>query len=141
TACLLNDTAAMLSPTTKKIVFVTDSVYINQINNKEKTGIDLTLNHFTPNSFHFVYSAKANTFLVLNQNRYPFWQITIDGQKTPIVPVNSSFMGVAIPAGKHLLHFDFKANHILIALYINLFIIFLFIFFVAFRKKLAPHSR
>ncbi|HEY8897904.1 MAG TPA: YfhO family protein, partial [Niastella sp.] len=135
TACNLNDTAAQHSITTKKIVFVTDSNYINQINHNAGNSIDLSFSQFTPNSFHFTCNAKGNTFLVLSQNRYPFWQATIDGKKNSIIPVNGSFMGVAIPAGKHSLHFDFKANHLVVAFIISLVTMFLLLIFLAFKKK------
>lgn len=131
TACNLHDRAAILSPTTKKIAFVTDSTWINKINHNAGNSVDLSLNHFTPNSFHFTYNSNANTFLVLCQSRYPFWQATIDGKKAPIITVNSSFMGVSVPAGKHSLHFDFRANHILIAFIISLTITFLLLIFIA----------
>jgi hypothetical protein len=142
TACNLNDKAAMFSQTTKKIVFVTDSTYIDQINHNAGNSIDFSLNQFTPNSFHFTCNTKASTFLVLCQNRYPLWQATIDGKKTSIIPVNSSFMGISIPAGKHALHVDFRANHILIAFIVSLITIFLLLIFVAFtiKKRCNPHS-
>lgn len=134
TACMLHDKAAMFSQTNKKIAFVTDSTYINQINQNAGNSIDLSLNHFTPNSFHFTFNSKASTLLVLCQNRYPFWQATIDGKKTPIITVNSSFMGIGIPAGKHALHVDFRANHILIAFIVSLITIFLLLVYLALKN-------
>ncbi len=131
TACDLSDKAAMLSPTTKKIVFLTDSACINQINHNKGNKVKFTLDYFTPNAFHLTCNGADSTFLVLSQNRYPFWQASIDGKKIPIVTANSSFMGVAVPAGKHTLHFDFKANHILIAFIINLITILLLSIFLA----------
>jgi hypothetical protein len=134
TACNLNDKAAMFSQTTKKIAFVTDSTYINQINHNAGNSIDFSLNHFTPNSFHFTCNTKTSTFLVLCQNRYPFWQATVDGKKAPIITVNSSFMGIAIPAGKHSLHFDFKANHLLVAFIVSLITNFLLLVYLVLKN-------
>lgn len=137
TACNLTDTAAMLSQTTKKIVFITDSAYINQVNRNTGSHIDYSLDQFTPNSFHFTCNATDSTFLVLCQSQYPFWHATIDGKETQIVPVNSSFMGVTIPAGKHALHFDFRANYIIIASVISLVSTLLLFIYLAFtiRKR------
>jgi len=135
TACDLNDKAAMLSPATKKMVFLTDSAYIDQINQHAGNSIELSLHHFTPNSFHFTCNAKGNTFLVLCQNRYPFWQASIDGKQTPVVSVNSSFMGITVPTGNHTLQFEFKATHILIAYFFSLITTLLLLIFIVFNKK------
>lgn len=121
-----------LIPTTKKVVFVDDSFYIASIINQLKDNAVLSLSHFTPNAFHFTYSAKNNTVLVLNQNYYPLWQATIDGKTIPIIKVNSSFMGVAIPAGDHRLHFDFRADHIKVAFIISIITALLLFIYLAF---------
>jgi hypothetical protein len=120
TACDLKDKAAMHSHTNKKMVFLTDSTYINQINHNTGNKAAFSINHFTPNAFHLTCNAKDSTFLVLCQNRYPFWQASIDGKKTPIITTNISFMGIAIPPGEHTLRFDFRANHIKIGFIISL---------------------
>ena len=137
TACNLTDTMAKLSQTTKKIVFSADSACINQVNRNTGARIDYSLDEFTPNSFHFTCNAADSAFLVLCQSQYPFWHATIDGKETQIVPVNRSFMGVTIPAGKHTLHFDFKANHIIIAAIISFITTLLLLIYVAFtiRKR------
>ncbi|OQP61995.1 hypothetical protein A3860_30385 [Niastella vici] len=136
TACNLSDKAAMLAPATKKMVFLTDSASINQINHQAAGSVELSINTFTPNSFHFTCTAKDSTLLVLCQNRYPLWQASIDGKKTPIITANSSFMGITIPAGTHTLHVDFRARHILIAFIVNLAtLLFLSIFITLYIKK------
>lgn len=125
TACDVSDKTAMRSPTSKKMVFLTDSAYINKINRIAGNKAAFSINHFTPNAFHLTCNTKDSAFLVLSQNRYPFWQASIDGEKTPIITTNISFMGIAVPPGKHTMHFDFKATHILIAFVINLITILL----------------
>jgi hypothetical protein len=135
TACSLADNAAIRSPATKQMVFLTDSTYINQINHNAGSRVEFSITHFTPNAFHITCTAKDSTFLVLSQNKYPFWQASIDGKKTPIIAANSSFMGIAIPAGKHMVNFDFKANHILIAFIINLITILLLSIFLLLSIK------
>lgn len=143
TACNLTDTTAMLSQTTKKIVFITDSAYINQVNRNTGSHIDFSLDHFTPNSFHFTCNATDSTFLVLCQSQYPFWHAKIDGEETHIVPVNSSFMGITIPAGKHALHFDFRANYIIIASIVSLVSTLLLFIYLALtiRKRGSQQGR
>lgn len=135
TACNLSDQAAMLAPTTKKMVFLTDSACINQINQHAGNSIGFSLDHFTPNAFHFTYSAKDSTLLVLCQNRYPCWQASIDGKEIPIITANSSFMGITVPAGTHTLHVDFRARYILIAYIISLLAALLISIFIALNIK------
>jgi len=135
TACNLSDKAAMLAPSTKKMVFLTDSARINQINHNAASSVEFSLDHFTPNSFHFTCSAKDSTLLVLCQNRYPFWQASIDGIETSIITANSSFMGITIPPGTHTLQVEFRARHILIAFIINLLTILLLSLYIAFKKR------
>jgi hypothetical protein len=132
TAISVTHKLSSLIPTTKKIVFVDDSFYMALINNQLKYSVDLSLSHFTPNAFHFKYSAKNNTFLVLSQNYYPLWQAGIDGKEIPIVHVNSSFMGVAIPAGNHRLHFDLRADYIKAAFIMSITTSLLFFMYLAF---------
>jgi hypothetical protein len=141
TACNLTDTMAMLAQTTKKIVFITDSAYIDQVNRNTGSRIDFSLDHFTPNAFHFTCNATDSTFLVLCQSQYPFWHAKIDGKETQIVPVNSSFMGVTIPAGKHALHFDFRANYIIIASIISFGSTLLLFIYLAFSIKKRHSAR
>lgn len=141
TAFLLTNTPPLPTTSPQKIVFVEDSFQLNRINQQSKNKADVAITHFTPNAFHFTYNATGNAFLVLCQNRYPFWKASIDGQPATIIPVNTSFMGVAIPAGKHSLHFDFK-SHLISASYIfsvavalSLIIYFAFVITHNFRRK------
>jgi Bacterial membrane protein YfhO len=46
-------------------------------------------------------------FLVLSDVNYPGWQVWIDGQPTKIFQTNYVQRGVNIPAGKHLVRFEF----------------------------------
>jgi uncharacterized membrane protein YfhO len=49
----------------------------------------------------------APAFLVLSDVNYPGWHATIDGQPTAIVPTNYVQRGVKVPAGEHLVRFEF----------------------------------
>jgi hypothetical protein len=51
--------------------------------------------------------AAAPAFLVLSDVNYPGWRATIDGQITPIVQTNYVQRGVKVPAGEHLVRFEF----------------------------------
>jgi Bacterial membrane protein YfhO len=47
-------------------------------------------------------------FLILSDVNYPGWQVTIDGQSAPLLPVNYVQRGVQVPAGTHLVQFAFR---------------------------------
>ncbi len=54
-----------------------------------------------------ILTAKTNkdALLVLNEVFYPNWQVTVDGSREKIVPVNFLFRGVKISPGEHQLVF------------------------------------
>lgn len=59
-------------------------------------------------------------FLVLSQNYYHHWKVTIDREPGIIQKTNMSFMGAAIPAGKHTVTFRFLPANTIKALWIQL---------------------
>jgi hypothetical protein len=51
--------------------------------------------------------ASAPAFLVLSDVFYPGWRATIDGKRTPIFQTNYIQRGVKLPAGEHMVRFEF----------------------------------
>ncbi|MDP3735408.1 MAG: YfhO family protein [bacterium] len=51
---------------------------------------------------------KTPGFLVFSENNLPGWDASLDGVPLPIYRVNTVFMGVAIPRGKHELVFSYS---------------------------------
>jgi len=50
----------------------------------------------------------AAGFLVLNDNWHPWWFGTVDGKPADIYRANVLFRAIQVPAGKHLVRFEFK---------------------------------
>ena len=51
--------------------------------------------------------SESDAFLVLADNWYPDWHATIDGSPTRIHRTNHTFRGVRVPAGEHVVEFEF----------------------------------
>lgn len=52
-------------------------------------------------------TTENDKYLVLNQTYYPGWQVTIDGEGTPVFPVNFIFSAIKLPSGVHEIEFRF----------------------------------
>ncbi|MCB8822687.1 YfhO family protein [Microvirga rosea] len=46
--------------------------------------------------------------LVLHDVYYPGWEVTVDGERKPLLRANLLFRGVEIPAGRHRVEFNFR---------------------------------
>jgi hypothetical protein len=53
-------------------------------------------------------NSRAPAFLVSSDVYYPGWQATLDGAPTHLFRANYALRGVQIPAGPHVLRFDFS---------------------------------
>jgi hypothetical protein len=59
---------------------------------------------------------KAN-FLILSDKFYPGWTASVDGLKTPIFKANGCFRAVYVPAGGHLIQFDYEPLSLTVGFY------------------------
>lgn len=66
-----------------------------QILRYENTTVDVVIN------------APRPGFVVLNDVWHPWWAATVDGQPSAIRRANVMFRAVAVPAGRHLVQFEF----------------------------------
>ena len=51
--------------------------------------------------------AASPGYVVLNDPWHPWWFATVDGQSEPIVRANVVFRAVMVPAGRHVVRFEF----------------------------------
>lgn len=64
-------------------------------------------------------SASADAWLVLSDTYYPGWSATVDGQPTPLLRGDVLFRVVPIPAGDHIVTFQFDPTSIKLGLAIS----------------------
>ncbi|MBM3746925.1 MAG: YfhO family protein [Acidobacteria bacterium] len=54
--------------------------------------------------------AAAPAFLVTSETHYPGWRVRVDGREQPIYYTNVAFRGLAVPAGRHRVEFEFTPS-------------------------------
>jgi hypothetical protein len=59
--------------------------------------------------------------LVLADSWYPGWHATVDGQETPVFPVDGLFRGVQVPEGNHDVQFIYTSGSFRIGLLLSAF--------------------
>jgi hypothetical protein len=64
--------------------------------------------------------SRGDGLLVLSDNYYPGWRATIDGAEAPIVRANRTMRAVAVPAGTHVVLFEFKPGSFYASVYASL---------------------
>jgi Bacterial membrane protein YfhO len=64
--------------------------------------------------------ADGRRILVLSDVYYPGWVATIDGVNAPIHRVNHSFRGVSLPAGAHIVTFNYRPASFRYGVYLSM---------------------
>jgi hypothetical protein len=74
-------------------------------------------------------------FVVLTDTFYPGWQVTLNGQPTPIYQANLAFRAVAVKAGSHKISFSYQPRSVTIGLLISLITILAMVIWGGFLIK------
>ncbi len=104
-------------------------------NNDNQTGLVQILNS-SANTVKITTLSPQKSRLVLLDNYYPGWQATVDGTETEITLFETTFRQVEVPAGNHLITFEFKPKSFTTGLKITigtLLVIFLWLRVKLFR--------
>ncbi len=75
---------------------------------------------FTPQYWKIEVNSITPGFYSLFQNHYPRWEAMVDGKPVDIMTSNLSFIGIVIPAGKHIVELRYRVNDLRIAWMISL---------------------
>jgi hypothetical protein len=71
------------------------------------------------NSKIFAVNMEHDGFLIVNDVNYPGWRVRVDGKVKELLSANYLFQSVFVPAGKHLVEFEFRPPSFLIGLLIS----------------------
>lgn len=95
--------------------------------------------HLDDTSIEVQTSSVSPTFLVLSDIYYPGWKAMIDGNPTHIFQTNYVLRGVMVPAGRHIVRFEFRPGSFWLGAGISAMSLFLlgFLFF-RFPQKWRP---
>jgi hypothetical protein len=81
-----------------------------------KTSVD----HYAREAFTIETHSSTAAILDLAQVNYPGWQATIDGQPTPILRADLALSAVVVPAGDHVVSFQFQPTSVTIGAIVSL---------------------
>jgi len=65
-------------------------------------------------------SASGDTFVVMAQNFHKNWKAYVDGAETKIFQANGSLQGIDVPAGEHIIEFDYTPQKVYLGAGISL---------------------
>lgn len=73
-----------------------------------------------PEHREFVLDSSAGGDFVLIEQFYPGWRAFLDDRPAPIRPYSQAFQQVSVPAGRHRLHFEYRAHGLRLGALISL---------------------
>ncbi len=73
----------------------------------QTTADRATITHYSPERVVVETQSSAPAFLVLSDTAFPGWQARVDDQPAPLYTTNYLFRGVEVPAGSHIVTFDY----------------------------------
>jgi hypothetical protein len=99
----------------------------------EKNQSALEVKEFSTSVIRFSAHSNIDAPLVLMQNYYQHWEVSVDGQKSIIVPCNYSFMSVWVPAGNHEIIFRYNPKPVKIMALISVSVLGLMLVFTGLK--------
>ncbi len=104
-------------------LFLSSDTLINASTNFDSSNIKVIENG--PGKIKCSINNSGYKFLVLLQNDYPHWRVSIDGEKIIHATAFKTFITVPVPKGNHLVEFNFTPKPVKIAFWINISVLIL----------------
>ncbi|MEP6809787.1 MAG: YfhO family protein [Chthoniobacterales bacterium] len=76
---------------------------------------------YEPNAVEIATAASAASILVLSDNHYPGWKVTVDGKRASLLRADYNLRGVFLEAGSHHIHFLYQPRSVLRGLFVSIF--------------------
>jgi hypothetical protein len=122
-----------------KITAVNKRILLRQTDNNaaysNNTACTTLVTKFTPLNWQMEIVCAQDGFYCLFQNYYPRWKLWIDGKKQNIEKCNISFIGFALPAGKHSVTLQYKTSDLLIAFFISVATLLVMLSLLLIKRK------
>jgi Bacterial membrane protein YfhO len=77
-------------------------------NTPDSTGSKTKIISYKRNSVVIDVESTEAGVLVLHDIFYPGWEVSVDGERKPVLRANLLFRGVEVPAGRHRVEFAFR---------------------------------
>jgi len=77
------------------------------------------ISEYLPSKVTIDAVTSGRSLLVLTDNYYPGWKVTIDGASQKIIKVDYSFRGVVVPKGKSRIIFSYLPQSFLVGIYLS----------------------
>jgi len=74
---------------------------------------------FAPGKITAETSVEKERLLVLLQNNYYGWKVTVNGRPAPLITINTTFMGVRVPPGNSAIEFSYRPRDVVAAFYVS----------------------
>lgn len=97
----------------------------------------ITISSFNPNNYQFKINTSTQDTLVVLQNNFPGWEITLNNTSLNPIVYAGSFMAINVPSGESILKWKFHPP--LFRLIIIWLLIILFFFAYAYNKRNFPN--
>ena len=76
---------------------------------------------FTDTTMEVRTSSGSESYLVTSDTWYPGWQATVDGVPASIFRANYALRGVRVPAGRHIVRFEYRPKMLFVGMAISVF--------------------
>ena len=117
----------------RKQVLLTEPVPVKKTENFSGQVEELS---YPPNGVNIKTNQNGEGFLVLLDNWFPGWHVTVDGMPQPIYRANSFYRAVKLGPGKHNIEFSYVPVGLIMGVYISS-ITFIFLLFLVFKSARA----
>jgi uncharacterized membrane protein YfhO len=127
-----NDTAITGFINQQAWLFLSSDTSIDATTSFESSSIKVIENG--PGKIKCSINNGSYKFLVLLQNNYPHWRISIDGKEIKHFTAFKTFIALPVSNGRHTVEFNFNPKPIKTALLINIFILILLLLLLSIKS-------